>query len=334
VVFSGIVVDVVDIHRQPVGDDEFLEESHHHDEQAASHPFVIKVVLDEELGQEAGGTLDGACHQLREKGHVQGEIPEVPFRLLFAAVDVDGIAQCLEGVEGDAHRQQHFERRQGNPVEVKEELEIRREEVEIFESEKHAEIADQAHQQKECSAAGGLAAADAEGGRVIEHRGSEQEYQVVGLPASVEVVARSEQKYPPEAEGQGKIPHHDNGEEYNEVERIKEHRGSRLHKSLMTCRETIGERIRPCQRIGDKPDRQIRKSSRKGPYRLHKDKNDLTRRHREHEDGVLRNRMRQEASLWIGRWRFIGRRVPGCWKQRTKRCLDALWRPGVCARHG
>ena len=184
------------------------------------------------------------------------------------------------------------------------------------------------------AAAGGLAAADAEGGRVIEHRGSEQEYQVVGLPASVEVVARSEQKYPPEAEGQGKIPHHDNGEEYNEVERIKEHRGSRLHKSLMTCRETIGERIRPCQRIGDKPDRQIRKSSRKGPYRLHKDKNDLTRRHREHEDGVLRNRMRQEASLWIARWRFIVRRVPGCWKQRTKRCLDALWRPGVCARHG
>jgi len=28
------------------------------------------------------------------------------------------------------------------------------------------------------------------------------------------------------------------------------------------------------------------------------------------------------------------RRVPGCWKQCTKRCLHAIWRPGVCARHG
>ena len=75
------------------------------------------------------------------------------------------------------------------------------------------------------------------------------------------------------------------------------------------------------------------KPSREGSYCLHRDKNELTRRHREHEDGFLRNRMRQEASLRIARWRFIERRVPGCWTQCTKRFLHAIWRPGVCARH-
>ena len=38
--------------------------------------------------------------------------------------------------------------------------------------------------------------------------------------------------------------------------------------------------------------------------------------------------------MWLARWRFIGRWVPGRWKQCTKRFLHAIWRPGVCARHG
>ena len=38
--------------------------------------------------------------------------------------------------------------------------------------------------------------------------------------------------------------------------------------------------------------------------------------------------------MWIARWRFLVRRVPGCWKQCTKRFLHAIWRPGVCAWHG
>ena len=38
--------------------------------------------------------------------------------------------------------------------------------------------------------------------------------------------------------------------------------------------------------------------------------------------------------MWIARWRFIERRVPGYWTRCTKRCLRAIWTPGACAWHG
>ena len=62
-----------------------------------------------ELVEDVAGALDGAGHQLGEEGDEQGVVDEVLLRFHVFAVDVDGVAQGLEGVEGDAYGQEHVQ---------------------------------------------------------------------------------------------------------------------------------------------------------------------------------------------------------------------------------
>ena len=57
------------------------------------------------LRLHVGVAHDGAGDELREEHDVQGVDPEVPFGPLAPRIDLEDIAQALEGVEGEAHGQ-------------------------------------------------------------------------------------------------------------------------------------------------------------------------------------------------------------------------------------
>ena len=92
-----------------------------------------------------GGSLDGACHQLREETDVGEELHDVACRLDVAAIDVDAVTECLEGIETDAHRQDDVLCR---PVEMVAEhheeqaVEVVNEEVVVFENPKNGQVED------------------------------------------------------------------------------------------------------------------------------------------------------------------------------------------------
>ena len=45
---------------------------------------------------------------MREEAHVEAEVEQVAHGLQVAAIHIDRIAHALEGIEADAHRQQHL----------------------------------------------------------------------------------------------------------------------------------------------------------------------------------------------------------------------------------
>ena len=105
-------VHMVHDHRHPVRNHNLLEQAPAHEQQALLHPVVIKAVPLVELGQQIGGPLDGARHQLGEKADKQRISEGVALGLQIAPVHVDGIAQRLKSVKADAHRQREAERGQ------------------------------------------------------------------------------------------------------------------------------------------------------------------------------------------------------------------------------
>ena len=58
-----------------------------------------------ELGHEVPGPFDGTGQHLGEERHVDGEDERRTDRLVLPPVDVDDVADGLEDVEGEAHRQ-------------------------------------------------------------------------------------------------------------------------------------------------------------------------------------------------------------------------------------
>src|SRR5713226_8142175 len=64
-----------------------------------------------ELRQQVAGLDDWPRDQVRKQRNEASEIPEVGFRGNLAAVHVNGVADCLEGVEGDPGGKHDGERR-------------------------------------------------------------------------------------------------------------------------------------------------------------------------------------------------------------------------------
>src|SRR6266516_5120436 len=62
-----------------------------------------------ELWQEVSGTFDRTGHELREEADEGREAQEIPLPLHVSQVEVDRVAQRLEGEKGNAHRQQILE---------------------------------------------------------------------------------------------------------------------------------------------------------------------------------------------------------------------------------
>ena len=99
-----------------------------------------------DLVEQVLGPLDGSGHQLGEEGDEEGVAEEIPLGLHLAPVHVHGIAQGLEGIEGDAHGQDHIKDRlvQGDPAQGEEGLQIVPEKAPVFEEKEDGQVGEKA----------------------------------------------------------------------------------------------------------------------------------------------------------------------------------------------
>src|SRR4051794_24392363 len=96
---------VVDVKRKPVCYDKLLEEPPRHSLEPARDIHVIDAMPLTELMQQVLWPLNRACHKLREEHHVGGVDHEISLCLLIPSVDLDDIAQALEGMKRQSNRQ-------------------------------------------------------------------------------------------------------------------------------------------------------------------------------------------------------------------------------------
>ena len=131
--------------------DAFLKKSPRHQPRAVRRSAVVKAVLRLEPRQQLLRPFDRPRHQLREIGHKQRKIKKVMLRLHFPPVHIDGVAEGLERVERDAHRQNDVQHRRGERDRHRsaERRERRAEEIEILEKEQQPQIHRQTDRQKE-----------------------------------------------------------------------------------------------------------------------------------------------------------------------------------------
>lgn len=97
--------------RQIGGTHAFFEKSPRHEPRAVGGLLIAEDPLLFELGQQVVRPLDGACHQLGKVGYEQGKGHEVPLGLHLAPININGVAEGLEGVKGNAHRQDDVQHR-------------------------------------------------------------------------------------------------------------------------------------------------------------------------------------------------------------------------------
>ena len=100
---AGIESDVRDFPAR-VGEQNLFGEPQH-EESDATRELVGRQPPIFQLFGEKGEFQDRPGDEVGEHRHEAGEIDEIRHRFGFAAVDVDRVAQRLEGIEADAERQ-------------------------------------------------------------------------------------------------------------------------------------------------------------------------------------------------------------------------------------
>ena len=115
----GLVEDALhEVDGDVVADDGFLEESGHDVEDAGAEHLAGDEEGAANLGDEVAGTDNGACHELGEEADVEGVVEQAVEGADVAPIDIDGVAERLEGEEGDAHGQEDVARLPRHALEV------------------------------------------------------------------------------------------------------------------------------------------------------------------------------------------------------------------------
>ena len=96
---------IVGQHGAVVGHEDLFEEAYQHQAEAVLQVGGLKAAIGLQLGDELVAPLDGPRNQLREKGVEDRKGDEVAAGRSRSPVNIEDIAQGLEGVKGDAHRQ-------------------------------------------------------------------------------------------------------------------------------------------------------------------------------------------------------------------------------------
>lgn len=132
----------IDQAAEVVGDDDFFEKPPENEPDALADLIGRNVARSFKLWEQRGGAFDGACHQLREKGDVGGEVNEVSGWRLLPAEDVNAIAHALERIKGDADGKHNVKGvgPAGKANGVEEPFCAEREEIEVFEEKQDAQI--------------------------------------------------------------------------------------------------------------------------------------------------------------------------------------------------
>ena len=184
---------------------------------------VVKAVLRLEPRQQLLRPFDRPRHQLREIGHKQRKIKKVMLRLHFPPVHIDGVAEGLERVERDAHRQNDIQHRRGKRDRHRsaERRERRAEEIEILEEKQQPQIHRQTDRQKEllllCSPL------HAEGTEVVHRRRIQDQHDEFRLPTHVKIIACRQQEVFPPPVRQGPVEQEYHRKKHQKLQGVEQH---------------------------------------------------------------------------------------------------------------
>ena len=228
-IIVGIVQQLVHIVAHTVGNDDFLGQTPQNLPHADDSRVIVKLLSPQELGQQVGRPLDGAGHQLRGKGDEHAEGHRIARGLDIAAIHVDGVADGLERVKRDTHRQQDI---QCGPVGIYPEKpqQVHKavpHEVQILE---HGQDAQVEHDVGRCPRAVMARAVAAHHQRRAEcgHRREHDQAQHLPVPPTIKNVTgdQQEQVLPLEVAAQAPVDEKHQGQEQRVCIGIK------LHKSV------------------------------------------------------------------------------------------------------
>ena len=218
----------------PVGDDDLQKEAPEHQQEALPQIVKGETVGDSQLAQQILRPLNGAGHQLGEEGDKKGIAEEVSFRGNLSPVHINGIAQSLEGVEGDAHRQQHVK---GRVVKLKADMdqygiEAVNGEIEILEEEQNRQVDAKAQPQHQTPAEQQrpplqrrlLQPLQTQAAAIGDQGGQQHQQCVNRVPAHIEVVAAKQQPIMLDPVRNDVVNSHYNGQKDKKLQRVKGHR--------------------------------------------------------------------------------------------------------------
>ena len=147
-------------------------------------------------------------------------------RLHLAPVDIDHIAQGLEGIEGDAHRQQNLQRDRVQP-DGKDPQQLHhtvREEIEVFE-EKQQRQADAYGGHKNCFPRPRLLRLfQQDPGQIGNDGGRKNQHDIVRIPAHIKIAAGNQQQSPPVFVRQQPMENKYHRHEYRKAKGIEQQR--------------------------------------------------------------------------------------------------------------
>ena len=92
-----------------VGYDDLFEEAPQDLSHTVDRIGIGKRAVLLERRQQVSSALDRACHQLREETEISKKFYEVVRGRKFLAIDINGIAECLKGVETNAYGKNHVD---------------------------------------------------------------------------------------------------------------------------------------------------------------------------------------------------------------------------------
>ena len=186
----GVVETHVDVGRTGVGDDDLLEHAPEDEAHAVAPLLVGECPRRGDLRQEVGGALDGPRDKLGKERDECGKCDGVAGGLEVAPIDVDGVGEGLEGVEGDADGQDDL---QGGGVHGDAEAvpggdPVLDEEVGVLEVAEDAKVDGEGNPQPAFLALPVIGLFDADADEVVDEGGEGDEPEEAPVPPAIEDV--------------------------------------------------------------------------------------------------------------------------------------------------
>ena len=180
------------------------------------------------LRQEEFRPHDRPGDHAGEERDEEREVEQGTGRRHLAAVNVDGVGERLEGVEGDPDGQEQVGDRQAERQTQPGAggVEVGGEKSRILESGEQTEVGGEAQAEPEALAGGRGGTKDAVGNRPIHHGRNPEDEQVRRVPGGVEKVTQEQQREFPGPPGQrGEARRQHDGKEEQKAQGIEEHLG-------------------------------------------------------------------------------------------------------------
>ena len=214
---GGFEHPVHQVHRQKIRHDGLLQHAEDDQKQPLAPLLGGEGGQLPQLGQKLRRPHDGPGHQLGEEGHEEEEVHRAVHRLQAPAVDVDGVAEGLEGVKGDAHGHHHVQhqRRRLHPEAGQRRGHRGREEVEVLEHGQQPQVAAEAAHQVEAPLLFVWGLVQPPAHEQVQARRGHDEDQVGRVPPGVEEVGgRHQQQHSQQAHAQqGPVADEDDAEQ-------------------------------------------------------------------------------------------------------------------------